>query len=72
MRVIFDFIGREMGALGDTAHYCETVDAPTYADAARQLYEKYEHVCPLRSWTASVAGLTLAHGTDWDSYPKEG
>lgn len=70
MRIVFDFIGREANAIGAMSHYVAAYDADTYQDAVRRLYEEYDDVCPLRSWTASVAGLTLAHGEGWDTYPK--
>lgn len=71
MRVFFDFMGREVGALGATAHYCAGVEADTYADAARRLYERFEHVCPLRSWTASRDGVTVDYGEGWHTYPRK-
>lgn len=44
---VFEFIGREMGALGVCMHQVVKVQAETLPEAHRKLYDTHEHISVL-------------------------
>lgn len=40
----FEFMGRELGAIGILYNYCREIKASSYNEAVLKLYETHEHI----------------------------